>query len=89
MSNLSLIAAFNEKLLVSNGLVVSPLRSPSEPPSGPPSMRELISRIDNDRDFHSYVTSHTSSVPPRPTEIKYEKHPVSNTILLFSKRTGR
>lgn len=56
-------------------MVVSPVRNEDEA-VGAPSMREMIQRIDNDRDFETYVRGHTSSLPPRPAEIRYEKHPV-------------
>ncbi|KAI7314543.1 RhoGAP-domain-containing protein [Hortaea werneckii] len=64
-------ATFNEKLLLGNGLAVSPL--PGEE-SKQKSLRDVIHEIDNDRDFHSYVGSHASKVT-RPSEITYEKHP--------------
>ena len=72
-----LIAAFNEKLLVSNGHVVSPVKSQNGETAGTPSMGEMIQQIDNGRDFQLFVTSHTSQLPLRPVDIKYEKHPVS------------
>lgn len=75
-----LTATFNEKLLVSNGLVVSPVRpEAADPNMGPPSMRTMVSNIDNEKDFHTFIISHTSSLPPRPAEIKYEKHSVLAT----------
>lgn len=67
-------ATFNEKLLLGNGLAVSPL-SDQETPSGQKSLRELVIEIDNDKDFNNYVASHSGKVPPMPSEIKYEKHP--------------
>jgi len=39
-------------------------------------MRDMIGQIDNERDFQTYITSQTSTLPPRPAEIRYEKHPV-------------
>lgn len=76
-------ASSNERLLVTNGLVVSPVRAPEEAAAATQlSMREMIGRINNEKDFHTYVTSHASSVPARPVEIRYEKHPVSDSLLL-------
>jgi Rho GTPase-activating protein RGD1 len=67
------IASFNERLLLGNGLLISPLAEGDNPRKG---LRDIIAQIDNERDFHSYITSFTSQVPP-PRDIKYEKHPVS------------
>lgn len=67
-------ATFNEKLLLGNGLAVSPL-SEKEGPMAQKSLRDLIVEIDNERDFNNYIASHSGKVPPKPAEIKYEKHP--------------
>jgi hypothetical protein len=67
-------ATFNEKLLLGNGLAVSPLTD-SDGPSAQKSLRELVIEIDNEKDFNSYIASHSGKVPPTPAEIKYEKHP--------------
>lgn len=64
-------ATFNEKLLLGNGLAVSPLTDRDGPAK---SMRDLVQDIDNDRDFHGYMASHSGKVT-RPTDIKYEAHP--------------
>ncbi|KAF2861468.1 putative Rho GTPase activator [Piedraia hortae CBS 480.64] len=63
-------AAFNEKLLLGNGIAVSPLQAKD----GRRGLRDLIYDIDNDADFQSYMTRHQAKVPPRPSEIQYEKH---------------
>jgi hypothetical protein len=56
---------------------MSPIREEGDSPSGGPlSMRDMIGQIDNERDFQTYITSQTSTLPPRPAEIRYEKHPV-------------
>jgi len=67
-------ATFNEKLLLGNGLAVSPL-SDKDVPSAQKSLRELVIEIDNERDFNNFIASHSGKVPPTPSEIKYEKHP--------------
>lgn len=64
-------ASFNEKLLLGNGLVVSPL---SGEESAQKSLRDVVMGIDNETDFHNYVGSHAGRIG-RPIEIKYEKHP--------------
>jgi hypothetical protein len=66
-------ASFNEKLLLGNGLLISPLPDSDGSRHG---LRDIIAQVDNEKDFHSYITSFTSQVPPA-REIKYEKHPVS------------
>lgn len=65
-------ATFNEKLLLGNGLAVTPL---GDGPKSQQSMRDLIYGIDNGADFNSFVGGHYSKVPARPSEIKYEQHP--------------
>ncbi len=69
---LTIAASFNEKVLLQNGLLISPLGG-NDTAKG---MREIISLINNDKDFQTYAIAHTSQVPPRK-EIKYTQHPVS------------
>ncbi|KAK3670682.1 Rho GTPase-activating protein [Recurvomyces mirabilis] len=64
-------ATFNEKLLLGNGLAVSPLTAESGTHK---SLRDVITDIDNEKDFHSFVGSHVNKIPARPSEIKYEPH---------------
>ncbi|CAK3783277.1 RHO GTPase-activating RGD1-like [Lecanosticta acicola] len=64
-------ATFNEKLLLGNGLAVSPLADRDGPAK---SMRDLVQEIDNERDFHGYLGGHSGKVT-RPSEIRYEAHP--------------
>ncbi|KAF4540024.1 Rho GTPase activator [Lasiodiplodia theobromae] len=64
-------ASFNEKLLLGNGILVAPLNNPGEPEH--PSLRDIIYKIDNDKDLTSYITEHSVKVP-RPPEIKYQQH---------------
>ncbi|KAK4543415.1 hypothetical protein LTR36_005558 [Oleoguttula mirabilis] len=65
-------ANFNEKLLLHNGLTVSPLTGEN---SEQRSLRDVIYDIDNDKDFHSYVGAYASKIPARQSEIRYEQHP--------------
>ena len=67
-------ATFNEKLLLGNGLAVTPLTD-RDTAGSQRSMRDIIYEIDNDTDFHGYIQGHKSKIPARPSEIKYEQHP--------------
>ncbi|KAK8230423.1 hypothetical protein HDK90DRAFT_417866 [Phyllosticta capitalensis] len=64
-------ATFNEKLLLSNGILVAPTNNPGEPEAA--SLREIFYKVDNDKDLTSFITGHASKVP-RPPEIKYQQH---------------
>lgn len=69
-------ALLNEKLLLHNGLSVSPLKNQTEGSTmGPRSLRDLAHHVNNQQDFDNYVLGHTSHVGPTPAEIQYEKHP--------------
>jgi hypothetical protein len=72
LAKLTLQASFNERLLLGNGLIISPLNDGENQRR---SMRDIVSQINNENDFNSYVTSFSHQVPA-PKEIKYEKHPV-------------
>ncbi|GAB7345995.1 hypothetical protein MBLNU457_4769t1 [Dothideomycetes sp. NU457] len=65
-------ATFNEKLLLGNGILITPL--PSEGASNQ-SLRDIMDGVDNDKDLHDHIVSQRSRVPPKPSEIKYEQHP--------------
>ncbi|ESZ89639.1 hypothetical protein SBOR_9977 [Sclerotinia borealis F-4128] len=69
-------ASFNEKLLLSNGLNISPIRAKEQGTSNR-SLRETVHAIDNVNDLSNYISSFTGKVPSRVTEIKYER----NTVL--------
>ncbi|CZS98218.1 related to GTPase-activating protein beta-chimerin [Rhynchosporium agropyri] len=70
-------ASFNEKLLLSNGLNISPMRG-NESGSQPRSLREAVAAIDNEKDLSNYISSFANKVPARTAEIRYEKNPVLN-----------
>jgi len=57
--------------------------SPLNDTDGPQqrSMREMISQIDNQQDFHGYVKSFSGKIPPRTGDIEYKKHPVTDDEL--------
>ena len=67
-------ASFNERLLLGNGLCVSPLKSQSND-LGSRSLRDVVLQIDNAKDLNNYVSSFASKVGSSG-EIKYERHPV-------------
>ncbi|KAK0628178.1 hypothetical protein B0T17DRAFT_631244 [Bombardia bombarda] len=64
-------ASFNEKLLLSNGLSISPLNN-----ADARSFRECVLAINNDKDLDDYVESHYSRLPPRTGPPKYERNPL-------------
>ncbi|KAL6713559.1 Rho GTPase-activating protein [Lecanora helva] len=66
-------ASFNERLLLGNGLCVSPLKSQTND-QAPRSLRDVIFQIDNARDLHNYVSGFASKVGAS-ADIKYEPHP--------------
>ena len=69
-------ATFNEKLLLGNGLVISPLKNQANgatPQSR--SLRDVIQSVDNTNDFNHFILSHTNQARPRIGEIRYEQHP--------------
>lgn len=67
-------SAFNEKLVLGNGLAISPISQEADGPA-PHSMRDMVYAIDNEKDLHSYIINQTSKMPPPHSEIKYEQHP--------------
>ncbi|RKF57958.1 RHO GTPase-activating protein RGD1 [Erysiphe neolycopersici] len=74
-------ASFNEKLLLSNGLNVHPIKE-FDVANQTRSLRDAIYSIDNDKDFNDYLMSFANKISPRISEIKYQR----NSILT---RTGQ
>lgn len=74
-------ANFNEKLLLSNGVTVSPLTPADGSAPSQRSMRDIVLNIDDTRDFHNYVSGYSNKIPVRTSDIKYEQHPVSSNNL--------
>ncbi|KAA8645650.1 hypothetical protein EYZ11_002488 [Aspergillus tanneri] len=70
-------ATFNEKLLLGQGLSISPLKdSTSNPALAPKSLYEVIQQIDNQKDHHEYILSHEHNpAVVASDQIKYERHP--------------
>ncbi|KAM4064914.1 rhoGAP domain-containing protein [Hirsutella rhossiliensis] len=71
-------AAFSEKLLLGNGLIVSPFKgqAPSSP-SQPRSLREAVAAIDNTKDLNDFVAAQHAKIQPK-SEVKYERNPILN-----------
>ncbi|KAK4164204.1 hypothetical protein QBC43DRAFT_378878 [Cladorrhinum sp. PSN259] len=65
-------ASFNEKLVLSNGLSISPLKNGTESRS----LRECILAIENEKDFNEFVASQHSRMPPKTIAPKYERNPL-------------
>lgn len=70
-------ASFNEKLLLSNGLSISPIKNAQK--GDVRSLREIVTAINNERDLDEYISSYHNKVPQRSGEPKYERHPVLNS----------
>lgn len=71
-----MLASFNEKLLLSNGLNISPLKG-TEAGHQPKSLRGVVQSIDNERDMSNYIASYQGKIPQQVAEIKYERAAVS------------
>ncbi|KAK4997071.1 Rho GTPase-activating protein [Elasticomyces elasticus] len=69
-------ATFNEKLLLGNGLAVSPLKPDDSNAAPQRSLRDIVYQINNHQDLEGFVTS--LQVPQKPSEIRYEKHPANH-----------
>jgi len=71
-------ASFNEKLLLSNGLVISPLKNAALPNQHSRSLKEVIQGIDNNQDFETHIKGFYSQITHKGSEPKYERNPVLN-----------
>jgi len=80
-------ASFNEKLLLSNGLSISPLRNAQKGDTR--SLREIVTAIDNERDLTEFLAAFYGKLPPRSGEPKYERHPVTLAPCDVATRTPR
>ncbi|KAL8896371.1 MAG: hypothetical protein Q9207_007737 [Kuettlingeria erythrocarpa] len=67
-------ASFNEKLLLSNGLCVSPLKGQNSN-QDQRSLREVVYQINNAEDLNNYITSFSTKAGQRPAEVRYQPHP--------------
>lgn len=86
---ISIIAAFNERLLLGSGMSVSPLRNDANSSSpGIKSLREAARHVDNERDFKEYILSHLSKANSGSSTIRYERHPVRRILSTEKSRTN-
>ncbi|KAI4157407.1 MAG: hypothetical protein L6R39_000689 [Caloplaca ligustica] len=67
-------ASFNEKLLLSNGLCVSPLKGQNNE-QGQRSLREVVFQINNTEDLNSYIASFSNKAGQGVAEVRYQPHP--------------
>ncbi|KAJ5114677.1 hypothetical protein NUU61_000436 [Penicillium alfredii] len=70
-------ATFSEKLLLGQGLCVSPLRPDGNNAAlGPKSLAEVVRQVDNQRDLDDFILSHEGNPGAVASEeVKYERHP--------------
>ncbi|PLB39290.1 putative Rho GTPase activator (Rgd1) [Aspergillus candidus] len=70
-------ATFNEKLLLGQGMTISPLKDGVGTAAiGPKSLYEVVFQIDNQKDYHEYILSHANNPGAVTSEqIKYTRHP--------------
>jgi hypothetical protein len=78
----AITASFNEKLVLSNGLSISPLKQSGESRS----LRESILAINNEKDLSDYLSNQHTKLPPRTGPAKYERNHVR--FLCSSSRSG-
>ncbi|KAL8969368.1 MAG: hypothetical protein Q9197_004380 [Variospora fuerteventurae] len=67
-------ASFSEKLSLSNGLCVHPLKGHSSGQSQH-SLRDVVFQINNTEDLNNYITSVSLKTGQRPAEVRYRAHP--------------
>lgn len=84
---MNLLASFNEKLLLGNGLCVSPLNGQNSA-QGSKSLRDVVYQIDNQKDLNTFISGHASKAGVRPSDIRYERHPVRYEAQSLPKRTS-
>ncbi|KAE8395308.1 hypothetical protein BDV23DRAFT_178832 [Aspergillus alliaceus] len=70
-------ATFNEKLLLGQGLSISPLKEGAgNTATAPKSLYEVIQQIDNQKDYRDYILSHQNNPGAITSEqIEYKRHP--------------
>ncbi|KAI0192790.1 hypothetical protein F4808DRAFT_364837 [Astrocystis sublimbata] len=71
-------ASFNEKLLLSNGLVISPLKNSHYQSQNSHSLKEVIHSINNSKDLEDFISSFHTKLPAKTSEPRYERNPVLN-----------
>ncbi|KAJ5594462.1 uncharacterized protein N7459_000670 [Penicillium hispanicum] len=69
-------ATFSEKLLLGQGLCISPMKSETNGGLAPKSLADVVRQVDNQKDLHEYILSHEGNPGAVSSEeVKYERHP--------------
>ncbi|KAJ5652386.1 hypothetical protein N7507_009812 [Penicillium longicatenatum] len=69
-------ATFNEKLLLGQGLCVSPIKTEMNGSIAPKSLAEVVRQVDNQRDLHDFILSHEGNPGAvAGPEVQYHRHP--------------
>ncbi|KAJ5930662.1 hypothetical protein N7466_006155 [Penicillium verhagenii] len=69
-------ASFNEKLLLGQGLCVSPMKTETNGSIAPKSLAEVIRQVDNQKDLHDFILSHEGhGGAVSGPEVQYQRHP--------------
>ncbi|KAI2675887.1 hypothetical protein CBS147355_6068 [Penicillium roqueforti] len=69
-------ATFSEKLLLGQGLCVSPLKTDASGALGLKSLADVVRQVDNQKDLHEFILSHEGNPGAVASEpVKYERHP--------------
>ncbi|KAJ5937389.1 hypothetical protein N7454_004689 [Penicillium verhagenii] len=69
-------ASFNEKLLLGQGLCVSPIKTETNGSIAPKSLAEVIRQVDNQKDLHDFILSHEGhDGAVSGPEVQYQRHP--------------
>jgi hypothetical protein len=78
-------ATFNEKLLLGQGLSITPLDEGAGNGSiGPRSLYEVVRQIDNQKDFQDYILSYEHNPGAVTSEqIQYQRHPVGQIFSII------
>ncbi|CAG7958692.1 unnamed protein product [Penicillium salamii] len=68
-------ATFSEKLLLGQGLCVSPMKT-EDGSIGPKSLAQVVRQVDNQKDLHEFILSHEGNPGAVASEqIQYVRHP--------------
>ncbi|KAJ5110920.1 hypothetical protein N7532_001455 [Penicillium argentinense] len=71
-------ATFSEKLLLGQGLCISPMKTDGSESLAPKSLAEVVRQVDNQKDLHEYILSHEGNPGAvAGEEVQYQRHPVS------------
>ncbi|KAJ5632914.1 hypothetical protein N7490_009253 [Penicillium lividum] len=69
-------ATFNEKLLLGQGLCVSPIKTEMNGSIASKSLAEVIRQVDNQKDLHDFILTHEGNPGAiSGPEVQYQRHP--------------